>query len=63
MIIAIASDHAGFAYKSNLVTLLRIEGYSLLDLGTDSEAPSDYPDHAADVANAIIAVVDFAIVE
>jgi ribose 5-phosphate isomerase B len=54
MNIAIASDHAGFAYKSQLITLLQGEGYTLLDLGTDSETPSDYPDHAADVAQAII---------
>jgi len=54
MIIAIASDHAGFALKSKLITLISGEGYNLLDLGTDSEAPSDYPDHAAAVAQAII---------
>lgn len=53
MKIAFASDHAGFAYKTILIKELQDAGYDILDLGTHSEAPSDYPDHAADVAHAI----------
>lgn len=53
MKIAFASDHAGFAYKTILIKELQDAGYDILDLGTHSEAPSDYPDHATDVAHAI----------
>lgn len=53
MKIAFASDHAGFSYKAILIKELQNAGYDILDLGTHSEAPSDYPDHAADVALAI----------
>ncbi len=53
MKIAFASDHAGFSYKAILIKELQSAGYDILDLGTHSEAPSDYPDHAADVALAI----------
>lgn len=53
MKIAFASDHAGFAYKNILIKELREAGYEILDLGTHVETPSDYPDHAADLARAI----------
>jgi ribose 5-phosphate isomerase B len=53
MKIAIASDHAGFAYKKILLNELR-EQFDILDLGTDSEKPTDYPDHAADIAGSIL---------
>lgn len=53
MKIAFASDHAGFQYKTILVKELQNAGYDMLDLGTHSEAPSDYPDHAASIALAI----------
>jgi ribose 5-phosphate isomerase B len=54
MKIIIASDHAGFEYKTIMVKDLREKGYEVLDLGTDSDKPTDYPDHAADVANAFL---------
>ncbi|MFN7115298.1 MAG: ribose 5-phosphate isomerase B [Saprospiraceae bacterium] len=53
MKIAFASDHAGFEYKRLLVKELQEAGYTILDLGTHSESPSDYPDHAADIARSI----------
>lgn len=53
MKIIIGSDHAGFKYKTIIVSLLEKEGYEVVDKGTHSEAPSDYPDHAADVAIAL----------
>ena len=53
MKIAIASDHAGFAYKKILLNELR-EQYDILDLGTNSEIPTDYPDHAEDIAISIL---------
>ncbi len=43
-IIAIASDHAGYEFKSFLADALREEGYQVLNLGTDGPASVDYPD-------------------
>lgn len=54
MKVVIGSDHAGFSYKTIITKVLRDAGYEVLDLGTNSEAPSDYPDHAADVAKALL---------
>lgn len=53
MKIVVGSDHAGFAYKTIIVGVLRQQGYQVIDKGTNSEAPTDYPDHAADVALAL----------
>jgi ribose 5-phosphate isomerase B len=54
MKIAIASDHAGFNYKTLLIPDLQKAGYDVTDLGTNSDVPTDYPDQAADVAEAIL---------
>jgi RpiB/LacA/LacB family sugar-phosphate isomerase len=54
MRIAISSDHAGFQLKQELVKFLSESGHSVVDLGTNSEAPVDYPDYAAAVGNAVI---------
>jgi len=54
MKIIIASDHAGYAYKTLLLQELLKEGYDITDLGTCNEIPTDYPDHAKDVANSIL---------
>jgi ribose 5-phosphate isomerase B len=43
MRIAIASDHAGFAYKERIKELLTGLGHQVEDMGTDSEEPVDYP--------------------
>jgi RpiB/LacA/LacB family sugar-phosphate isomerase len=54
MRIAIASDHAGFELKQELVKHLGELGHKVVDLGTDSEAPVDYPDYAEAVGNAVL---------
>lgn len=54
MRVVIGSDHAGFKYKTLLIPALQEKGYEVIDLGTNSDLPTDYPDHAADVARAII---------
>jgi ribose 5-phosphate isomerase B len=51
--IAIGSDHAGFALKSHLVEVLTTQGHSVTDLGTDSEAPVDYPKYCAAVGREV----------
>jgi ribose 5-phosphate isomerase B len=44
MRIALASDHAGFRYKSSVAQYLRQLGHDAVDFGTNSEEPVDYPD-------------------
>jgi ribose 5-phosphate isomerase B len=53
MKVIIGSDHAGFKYKTVIIALLEKEGYEVVDKGTHTGTPSDYPDHAADVSVAI----------
>lgn len=51
--VAIASDHAGFALKSDISELLRELGHEVLDLGPDNGIESvDYPDFADAMAAA-----------
>jgi RpiB/LacA/LacB family sugar-phosphate isomerase len=51
--IAIASDHAGFALKTNLLEFIRQGGHEPVDLGTHGTESVDYPDYAARVGQAI----------
>lgn len=44
--IAIASDHAGVAYKKDLIAYLSEKGYTCINLGTDTEDSVDYPLYA-----------------
>ena len=53
MRVAIGADHAGFQLKEDLAKLLADQGYAILDMGTHSEAPVDYPDYAAAVGRAV----------
>jgi RpiB/LacA/LacB family sugar-phosphate isomerase len=54
MRIAIASDHAGFKLKQELAKYLGGLGHTVIDLGTTSEDPVDYPDYAAAVGDAVL---------
>jgi ribose 5-phosphate isomerase B len=49
MKIAIGADHAGFSLKENLRQKLAEEGYEVVDFGTGSPEPCDYPDFAQSV--------------
>jgi ribose 5-phosphate isomerase B len=51
--VAIASDHAGFTLKEEIAARLRHEGFHLLDLGTYTMEPVDYPDYARAIGKAI----------
>jgi ribose 5-phosphate isomerase B len=46
MRIAMASDHAGFALKAELLPLVRACGHEPIDVGTHGLDPVDYPDYA-----------------
>lgn len=53
MRVAIAADHAGYELKQRLAPLLQAAGYQVLDLGTTSREPTDYPDVAVTLGSAI----------
>lgn len=55
MRVALGSDHAGFDLKEELKLRLAKDGYAVIDLGTDSTEPVDYPDFAAAVGRAVVA--------
>ena len=53
-VVAIASDHAGFKLKEEMKKFISELGYSILDLGTNSESQVDYPDFAYAVSYAVL---------
>jgi len=53
MRIALGSDHAGFPLKEDLKAFLSAEGHEIIDVGTDSVEPVDYPAFCAAAARAV----------
>ena len=53
MRIVLGSDHAGFDLKQLLAACVRELGHEVLDVGTHSTAPVDYPDFAEAVGMAL----------
>jgi ribose 5-phosphate isomerase B len=53
--IVIGSDHAGFELKQVVAKFVRDSGHELLDVGTFSPEPVDYPDSAEAVGRAVLA--------
>ena len=53
MRIAIGADHAGFEMKRDLAGHLAKGGQEVIDMGTHTPAPVDYPDIAEAVSQAI----------
>ncbi len=53
MKIALAGDHAGFALKQFLAQELQRDGHEIVDLGAYDETPSDYPDFARKIGEAV----------
>jgi len=53
--IAIASDHGGFALKQEIIAHLREKGVELEDLGTYTEESCDYPVYAEKLGRAVAA--------
>jgi ribose 5-phosphate isomerase B len=59
--IACAFDHAGFPLKSIVVDTVADEGHEVIDLGTWSTDPVDYPDTARLAAEAVRGEADRAV--
>jgi ribose 5-phosphate isomerase B len=53
VIVACAFDHAGYVLRERLLGLVAGEGHEVLDLGTDSPEPVDYPDKALELGRAV----------
>jgi ribose 5-phosphate isomerase B len=54
MIVACGFDHAGFPLRGQLLSQIESLGHEVLDLGTDSPEPIDYPDKALAVGRAVV---------
>ena len=62
MKIAIGSDHAGFEYKSEIISFLEKKiGAQVLDVGTYSKESVDYPEFAHLVSEEVLLGADFGI--
>jgi ribose 5-phosphate isomerase B len=53
MRVGVASDHAGFRYKTLVAQHLRGLGHEVVDFGAASEDPVDYPDFIRPLAAAV----------
>jgi ribose 5-phosphate isomerase B len=51
--IALGTDHAGYPLKVVVSKHLADAGHDVIDLGTDSEEPVDYPSYCAAVGRAV----------
>jgi ribose 5-phosphate isomerase B len=51
--IVISSDHAGYALKEQLLETLQEAGYTVQDLGPESDDSVDYPDFAHPLAQQV----------
>lgn len=54
MIVACGFDHAGVPLRQILLDLIVAQGHEVLDLGTDSTEPIDYPEKALEVGHAVL---------
>ena len=54
MKIGITNDHRGVKAKQFLTEYLTALGYNVIDYGTDSEEPADFPDYAKKLGDGII---------
>lgn len=53
MKIVVGCDHGGFPLKAKVVEVIRAAGHEVVDVGTHSADPVDYPDYAEAVGRAI----------
>lgn len=54
MIVACGFDHAGVPLRDRLLGVIADAGYEVLDLGTKTTDPIDYPDKALEVGQAVV---------
>jgi ribose 5-phosphate isomerase B len=54
MRVVLGSDHAGFHLKEVVAAHLREKGFEVLDVGTFSPEPVDYPWYCANAARAVV---------
>ncbi len=54
MIVACGFDHAGVPLRERLLAVITEAGHEVLDLGTDTADPVDYPDKALEVGRAVV---------
>ena len=54
MRIVIGADHRGYELKDEIAAALKRDGHEVLDVGTNSADPVDYPDYARAVGEAIV---------
>jgi ribose 5-phosphate isomerase B len=54
VIVACGFDHAGVPLRARLLMLIEQLGHEVLDLGTDSVEPIDYPVKALEVGRAVV---------
>lgn len=54
MIVACGFDHAGVPLRERLLAVVADTGHEVLDLGTDTTDPVDYPDKALEVGRAVV---------
>ena len=54
MRVGVGSDHAGFEMKQQVIIHVQKLGHQVLDVGTHSAEPADYPDYAEALGMAII---------
>ncbi len=51
--IALGTDHAGYMLKERIKAHVIKRGYQVIDFGTDSEEPVDYPDYCRPAAESV----------
>jgi len=54
MKVVVGSDHAGLVIKQDIAACLQGDGHEVLDVGTYSADPVDYPDSAQAVGQAVL---------
>jgi len=52
--IVVGSDHGGYSLKQDVADELRRDGHEVLDVGTSTVEPVDYPDYAEAVGKAVL---------
>ncbi|WP_432477559.1 ribose 5-phosphate isomerase B [Nocardioides sp. GXQ0305] len=55
MRLALGNDHAGLGLKPHVLRLLADLGHEVVDVGTDTEEPVDFPDVTRDVCRPVLA--------